>query len=92
MLDNVWVFHGAGGQFASAVFSAREQAEAWIEENSLTGILTQYPVNTSAYDWAIANGRFTPKQERDTEPQFIQRFSSAHQEHYHYEDGKRASS
>jgi hypothetical protein len=42
----------------------------------------------SVYDWAIAEGHWAPKQEHRRRSQFIQRFSSAYLEHYHYEAGE----
>ena len=84
-MDSIWIFHGAGSQFASGVFSTKELAIAWIEDNDLQGILTKYPVDISVYDWAIEKGFFTPKNEAHRKPLFIQRFSSGSQEHYHFE-------
>jgi hypothetical protein len=85
-MDAVWVFNG-GGQFPSAVFSTREQAEVWISSRRLSGVLTMYPVDVPVYEWAIASGVFKPRRPDQSEPRFIAQFSSASQEHYHYEDG-----
>jgi hypothetical protein len=85
-VETVWVFNGGGG-FPAAVFSTREKAEEWIASRRLSGILTEYPLDVSLYDWAITNGTFKPKRPEHSEPQFIGRFSSAHTDHYHYEDG-----
>ncbi|MCU0714236.1 MAG: hypothetical protein MUC43_19435 [Pirellula sp.] len=81
----VWVFNGVKASFPSGVFTSRENAEAWIKEHNLEGTLTLYPVDQSAYDNAIANGWFNPKLPHQKLPEFIQRFTSASQEHYHYE-------
>jgi hypothetical protein len=51
----------------------------------LSGILTAYPVDSGALDWAILEGHFTPK--KPPSPAFVSTFSSGAQEHYHYEDG-----
>ena len=85
--EYVWVFHGANGRFTSGVFTTRKTAEKWINENTLTGILTKYPVNQGVYNWSINNGYFKVKKEEQKSPDFIQRFTTASQEHYHYEDG-----
>lgn len=82
----VWVFNGAGGQFPSAVFSSRETAEEWILSRGLTGVLTAYPVDIPVYDWAVMHGHFKPRRADQSTGLFIQRFSSAHQEHYHYDN------
>lgn len=87
--DFVWIFAGAGGRFASGAFTAVEIAEAWIAKHSLTGVLTRYPLDQGAYDWAISSLLFEAKKEHESSPQFIQRFTSASQEHYHFEDGHR---
>jgi hypothetical protein len=87
LMNEVWVFNGEGGTFPAGVFVSKEDAEAWIKVNKLSGCLTKYPVGVSVYDWAIAEGYWTPKQEHQRQPQFIQQFSSAYLEHYHYEAG-----
>ncbi len=82
----VWVFNG-GGHFASGVFTTRELAEAWIAGHKLTGILSEYPLDTGLYDSAVARGVFKPKRPEHYEPQLIGRFNSACFDHYHYENG-----
>lgn len=86
-MREVWVFNGAGSRFPAAIFEHRPEAEQWIKENKLTGVLTKYPVGISAYEWAIESGNFRVKTEKDRSPEFIQKFSSAAQEHLHFEDG-----
>ena len=65
-------------------------AEDWIRKHQLSGVLTNYPVDVGVFEWAIANGMFTPKDERQKSAEFVGRFSSASQEHWHYEDGEKA--
>jgi hypothetical protein len=89
MRDSVWVFMGAGGKFPSGVFTERLAAERWIAQNRLTGVLTRYPLDTGTYDWARSQGHFVPKTEQQRDAEFIGRFSSATQEHYHYENGSK---
>lgn len=84
---SVWVFNGAKSKFPSAVFSSKELAEIWIAKYSLTGILTLYPIDISVYEWSQNKGYFTPQGDKQKSTEFIQCFSSASQEHYHYEDG-----
>jgi hypothetical protein len=84
-MEEVWVFHGTGGRFTSGVFASKAQAEEFINQYRLTGILTKYPVGISAYNWAIQENCFKPKKPEHYEASFIQRFSDASQEHYHYE-------
>ena len=88
MSQSVWVFHGEGARFAGGVFSEREHAEAWIRKHLLTGMLTRYPLDTGVYDWAVESELFRITKEKHGTPHFIGMFSSAHQEHYHYEKGK----
>jgi hypothetical protein len=85
----VWVFNGFQSNFPSGIFVNKNQAEDWITANNLTGTLTLYPVGVGVYEWAIANKLFTPKKETQTSALFIGKFSSASQEHYHYENGRR---
>jgi hypothetical protein len=84
-LKYVWVFNGNRNHFPSAVFTERLLAEEWIQKNQLEGTLTAYPLNVSVYDWLIEEGYFTPKKEEQKSPDSIANFSSAHQEHYHFE-------
>ncbi|MEJ1164413.1 hypothetical protein V9K97_11960 [Variovorax sp. CCNWLW186] len=86
-MNSVWVFNGAGGRFPSAIFEEKSEAEEWIRKHRLTGVLTKYPVGTSVYQWALETDNFKIKNERDQSPEFIQKFSSAAQEHMHYENG-----
>lgn len=87
----VWVFNGSGRRYPnlpSALFLSRQDAEKWIGQYSVSGLLTRYPLNTSVYDWAIEQEFFRPSKKQHTESQFIENFSSAHLEHYHYESGQ----
>ena len=85
--EYVWIFNGAGSRFPSGVFEKRERAEKWIKQNHLTGILTKYPIGVGVFDWAIENGFFKPEKESHNLPDFVGKFSSAAQEHYHFEAG-----
>ncbi|MDF7813831.1 hypothetical protein [Hymenobacter sp. YC55] len=85
---SVWVFHGMGGRFTTGVFTSRQQAEQWIQQHRLSGMLTNYPLNRGVYDWAVQQEFFRITKEEQTTAEFIQRFTSASQEHYHYENGE----
>lgn len=82
----VWVFNGSQNPFPSAVFTERHLAEEWITNNHLSGTLTSYPLNISIYDWAIEEGYFTPKKQKERSANFIANFSSASQLHYHFDN------
>ncbi|WP_252092518.1 hypothetical protein [Pseudomonas sp. MWU13-3659] len=86
-MKTVWVFTGSESRFPSGVFVAFADAELWIKNNSLSGVLSQYPVGISVYDWAVENGHFRIKNEKEKSSAFIQKFSSAAQEHFHFENG-----
>lgn len=86
-MSEVWLFYGAGARFASGAFSDQKEAMEWIEKHKLTGLLTKYPLDVGVYEWAIKNEFFSPKKEHESTPEFIQRFTCANQEHYHFEDG-----
>lgn len=70
---------------ASAVFLTKETAEKWVEELGIEGLLTVYPVDISAYDWAVQNKWFTPKKPHHYSPEFIGTFTGGHK-HFHYVD------
>ena len=84
----VWVFNGARNKFPSAVFADLSKAQDWIRRNKLTGTLTAYPIDQGIYEWAINKGYFRPRGEDQKTASFIGNFSSASQEHYHYENGE----
>lgn len=84
---SVWVFNGARSTFPSGVFSTREAAEEWIAKYSLSGTLTQYPVDVGMYDYAMQHGSFTPKKPDHTTADFIAKFSGGGMNHFHYETG-----
>jgi|SRR6476661_836312 len=88
-LDSIWVFHSTKAQFTTGLFTSLESAEAAIREFGLSGILTKYPIDTLVYPWAIENGWFKVRKPEQESAEFIGRFTSASQEHYHYEDGRR---
>ncbi|MDM1298325.1 hypothetical protein HXZ94_07395 [Empedobacter falsenii] len=77
----IYVFNGLNASFPSAVFSSYENAEQWIKQHRLSGTLTAYPLDISAYDWAVENKYFKPKSESDQSAKFISRFSSAYLQH-----------
>lgn len=86
--ETVWVFHGNEGRFSGGAFTTRELAETWIHEHRLTGVLTAYPLDTGAYDWAVRERLFAPTKPHHSTPSFIGGFTSASQDHFHYEDGQ----
>ena len=83
----IWLFHGDGGRFAGGAFTSRDRAEAWIAQHGLSGVLTRYPVDVGVFDWAIDSGLFEPRKPHESAPSFIGGFTTASQEHDHYEDG-----
>ncbi|WP_158825087.1 DUF7710 domain-containing protein [Mucilaginibacter lacusdianchii] len=85
--EAVWIFHGAGARFSSGVFTSLEKARHWISKHKLSGVLTEYPLDEGVYDWAIQKELFEVKSIKYQSAQFIQAFSSASQEHYHFVDG-----
>jgi len=86
-VPTVWIFNGARSNFPSAAFSQRALAEEWIKKHRLTGTLTRYPIDMGVYEWALDRGYFSPSKDEHRTALFIGKFSSASQEHYHYEDG-----
>ncbi|MDP9864949.1 hypothetical protein J2S55_004215 [Streptosporangium brasiliense] len=50
-------------------------------------MLTEYPLDTGVYDWAIEHGHFQPRAAHQQTPSSVGRFTTAHQEHFHYTDG-----
>jgi len=70
------------------VFETKELAEQAIASSALSGLLTEYQVDSLPYDFDVENGLLTLKQERQKTAQFIQRYTvSSAREHWHYEEG-----
>jgi hypothetical protein len=84
--NTVWVFHGERAQFTSAIFTSFNLANIWIKNNKVSGILTEYPVNISCFEWAIENKYYIAK-ENDKRSNKIQKFTSHAQKHFHYYNG-----
>ena len=70
--DSVWIFVGAKARFPSGVFANVADAEKWIAEHRLTGVLTEYRVGVGAFDQALREGTFEPRDEREKSPEFIE--------------------
>ncbi|MBQ9372294.1 MAG: hypothetical protein IJU03_08890 [Thermoguttaceae bacterium] len=86
-LQYIWVFDGIGGRFPSAVFSTRELAEAYIKKYQVSGTLTRYPIDIPVYEYVIEKGWWKPSRDYQSTSRFIQSFSSAYLEHFHYARG-----
>ena len=84
----VFLFKADGAVFTSAVFTSFRLAQTWIYNNSLSGLLIEYPVNISTYDWAIQKGYFKVRNAIDISPVFIGSFVSAYQIQWHFKHGK----
>lgn len=91
-MEFVWIFNNHSS-LSGGVFSQLEKAEHWILTNKLSGMLTQYPLDTGVWDWAKENDLHNIKAEKvaikSQDADFIAGFTTASQEHYHYEDGVR---
>jgi hypothetical protein len=87
----VWVFVATRATLPSAVFADEDIAAAWIRRHSLTGLLTEYPIDVSVYDWVIAKGYWKPNEPYQHTPAFIGKFTSAYLRHRHFEDGVESS-
>jgi hypothetical protein len=86
--DKLYVFNGNNSVFPSGLFTEHELAVNWIKLNKLSGVLNVYPVNIGLYDWAIENNLFAIKNDNQRKPSFIERFSCAELEHYHFDNGE----
>ncbi len=87
---NVWVFCSSKVRFPGGVFSTLELAETWIKENHLSGLLTAHPVDEGCFDWAMRMNLITGRaRDRKDDPNFVGSFTTASQEHFHYDSGER---
>jgi hypothetical protein len=92
-VPTVWVFTGRRGAFPGGVFRSLDLAEPWIRQHRLSGTLTAYPLDQGCFDWADAAGCTGLSRDKlalkRQDPDFIGSFSTAAQEHFHYENGAR---
>ena len=92
-MTTIWCFNG-NSRFPGGVFDDLEIARTWIERNKLSGVLTGYPLNAGVFDWALEQGLLSPalklKAERNG-PDFVGTFTSASQQHFHFEAGMQAA-
>ena len=86
-IEYVFVFVGEESTLPSAIFLDLNSINRWIASNLLSGSVHKLPINISLYDWTIMKGYFEPKKGYQKEARFIQRFTSASVEHWHYENG-----
>jgi hypothetical protein len=86
----VWVFNAERARFPGGIFSSLDKAEAWISKHGLTGLLTGYPLDEGAYEWATRRGFFSPKRDDQRTAEFIASFASGRY-HHHYEAGERVA-
>jgi len=82
----VYIFHGEGAKFAASIYSDLASAKRDLYRLKLTGILTIYPVGKTIFDYVVEEGLFSPKDDKTSK--YIQCFSSAYLEHYHFENGE----
>lgn len=87
MEEYIYVFIGEESNVPSGVFSSYDKGEKWIKDNLLNGSLNELPLDISVYQWAIDKEYFEPKKEYQKEARFIQRFTSASINHWHFENG-----
>ena len=90
-MSEVWIFHESTSKYSGGVFESLIDAEDWIKKNKLNGMLTKYPLNSGVFDWAIENDMHNIKsdkvKDKASNPKFVGGFTTASQEHYHYQDG-----
>ena len=77
-MSSMYLFTSKSMGLPSAVFTSFDLASDWIKSNYLSGILMEYPVDQSCYDWAIESGYFKEKSVIDRSPTFIEKFVSAY--------------
>jgi hypothetical protein len=87
MKERIYIFTSHYSPFPLGVFYDMENATEWIKKNSLTGILGEYPINIGLYDWAIENQYFIPKNDAEKQAKFIEKFTCASMNHFHFENG-----
>lgn len=88
MEKKIYVFMGKGANFPAGAFNNKENAIEWIKKYALSGVLSEYPIDVGLYDWAIEKGYFDVKKDYQKESKFVEKFTCASINHFHFEDGK----
>ena len=88
MEKKIYVFMGKGANFPAGTFNNKENAIEWIEKYALSGVLSEYPIDVGLYDWAIEKGYFDVKKDYQKESKFVEKFTCASINHFHFEEGK----
>jgi len=83
-----WVVHENDGAFSLCAFSCLEKGKAWIAEEKKSCVLSWYPIDEGAFDWATRNGYFKVKKPHQNEAKFIANFSSSGVLHFHFQQGE----
>src|SRR5438552_3830220 len=93
LVNPVWIFHASGARFAGGAFDDIASAEVWIRKHKLSGVLTAYPRGEGCFDWAMRSGLTGMKpeklKEKSADPAFVGGFTSASQDHIHFENGEK---
>ncbi|MGL6403794.1 DUF7710 domain-containing protein [Aeromonas hydrophila] len=58
-----------------------------MSEYKLTGLITAYQPNNDTYNFIVEKNYFRPKNDSHSYSIFVGSFTSASQEHFHYENG-----
>lgn len=83
-LEYLWIIQSCENQNIIGCFTEKQAAEKHIHQHQLKCTLTQYPIDISVYDWAIAHQYWTPKSDLQKSSKFKERFNSAYLDHDHY--------
>ncbi|AXY56769.1 hypothetical protein CDG60_09450 [Acinetobacter chinensis] len=86
--NSIFIFKAENAALTSAVFSSFESMCDWIQKYYLSGMVIEYPLDVSSYDWAVENGYFARKSPIDSAPIFIASFVSAYQKQWHFKHGE----
>ncbi|WP_089605142.1 DUF7710 domain-containing protein [Acinetobacter piscicola] len=85
---SVFLFQAENASYTSAVFSSYKLAQTWVYENGLSGVIMEYPLDVSSYDWSISKNYFKVKSPIDKSPVFIGSFVSTYQLQWHFQHGR----
>lgn len=83
-LQFIWVIQSSIDLNIIGCFMKKEDAEKFIHQHELKCILTQFPVDSSVYDWVIQHDFWQPKFDSQKTARFIGAFSSAYLQHEHF--------
>jgi hypothetical protein len=78
----VWVVNAEGSGLPCGIFTTEERAREFVGRYGFPCTLSEFPLDESAFEHAIARGFFSPRSDGERSPWFVSQFTPRLQ-HFH---------